>query len=127
MDVSGQNVSVPNVRPVLSNRFGDVYPDRVTLAVKKSLFAGSTRTDVALRHVSVVKVDVHRSIVLGIVCLLLFPLIITIPIGIMLLWGTPSVVVSAGGGDLPSAGPPWAKREAEDFASAVRKQIFKEG
>jgi hypothetical protein len=106
--------------PILANRFGTVYPDRVMLNAK--------RVSLAHRGVLMWHCVTYRSsrcqrhhIMLGF--LLLLP-ILTIPISILFFWGFPSVVVAAGGGRIEAIGMPWAKSEAEAMATAVRSQLF---
>jgi len=118
----------------VSNMFGSVSDKRVVYFRKKGWFSGGSREDVPLRHVTSVRIDKARSIIGGIIFVLIglatiyFVVgIIPLVIGILLLWGSPTVVVNTAGGDLSAAkGWPWQKEAAEEFVEALRKQLFKE-
>ena len=118
----------------VSNIFGSVSDKRVVYFRKKGWFSGGSREDVPLKHVTSVRIDKARSIVGGIIFILIglatiyFVVgIIPLAIGILLLWGSPTVVVNTAGGDLSAAkGWPWQKEAAEEFVEALRKQLFKE-
>ena len=118
----------------VNNMFGSVSDKRVVYFRKKGWFSGGSREDVPLRHVTSVRIDKARSIIGGIIFVLIglatiyFVVgIIPLAIGILLLWGSPTVVVNTAGGDLSAAkGWPWQKEAAEEFVEALRKQLFKE-
>ena len=118
----------------VSNMFGSVSDKRVVYFRKKGWFSGGSREDVPLRHVTSVRIEKARSIIGGIIFVLIglatiyFVVgIIPLAIGILLLWGSPTVVVNTAGGDLSAAkGWPWQKEAAEEFVEALRKQLFKE-
>ena len=115
-----------------SNEFGTVTKDRVTYFRKKGWFSGGSREDVPIRHVTSVRYEKTRSIGGGIVLLLIGLLTITfiigIPIafiGILLLWGSPTVVVNTSGGDKNiMTSLPWKNNNAQEFANAVRTRLF---
>lgn len=66
-------------------------------------------------------------VVIGLFLVLAIIGIIPLAIGILLIWGTPTVnVVTAGGTATPVKGWPWQKEEAEAFVSALRNQLFSE-
>jgi hypothetical protein len=117
-----------------NNVFGTVSDKRVVYFRKKSWFSGGSREDVPLRHVTSVRVEKTRSIIWGIIFIVigLFTIyfvvgVIPLAIGVLLLWGSPTVVVNTAGGDLSAAkGWPWQKKDAEEFVEALRKQLFKE-
>jgi len=118
----------------VSNMFGSVSDKRVVYFRKKGWFNGGSREDVPLRHVTSVRIEKARSIIGGIIFVLIglatiyFVVgIIPLAIGILLLWGSPTVVVNTAGGDLSAAkGWPWQKEAAEEFVETLRKQLFKE-
>jgi len=118
----------------VSNMFGSVSDKRVVYFRKKGWFSGGSREDVPLRHVTSVRIEKTRSIIGGIIFVLIglatiyFVVgIIPLAIGILLLWGSPTVVVNTAGGDLSAAkGWPWQKEAAEEFVETLRKQLFKE-
>jgi len=121
-------------RTFIDNPFGVVTNKRVVYFRKKGWFSGGSRQDVPLRHVTSVRVETFRSIGLGIflvligLVLLAFVIgIIPLIFGILLLWGSPMVVVNTTGGDREfMTGWPWHRQLAEDFAEALRKQLFRE-
>ena len=118
----------------VNNMFGSVSDKRVVYFRKKSWFSGGSREDVPLKHVTSVRIEKTRSIIGGIIFVLIglaticfLVGIIPLVIGIILLWGSPTVVVNTAGGDLSAAkGWPWQKEAAEEFVEALRKQLFKE-
>jgi hypothetical protein len=117
-----------------SNIFGSVSEKRVVYFRKKGWLSGGSREDVPLRHVTSVRVENTRSIIGGIVFVLIglstiaFVVgIIPLAIGILLLWGSPAVLINTAGTDLSAAkGWPWQRGDAEKFVEALRKQLFKE-
>ncbi|AKE62963.1 hypothetical protein MYAER_0603 [Microcystis aeruginosa NIES-2549] len=53
--------------------------------------------------------------------------IIPLIVGILLMWGSPTVnVVTAGGTATPVTGWPWQKSEGEAFVNAVHGKLFGE-
>ena len=118
----------------VSNMFGLVSDKRVVYFRKKGWFSGGSREDVPLKHVTSVRIEKTRSIIGGIIFVLIGLVtiyfvvgIIPLVIGILLLWGSPTVVVNTAGGDLSAAkGWPWQKGDAEEFVKALHKQLFKE-
>ncbi len=99
---------------------------------KKSWFSGGVREDVPLKQIVSVRFETSRAIFGGLVCvalglaLLSFVIgIIPLILGILLLWGSPRVVVvTAGGTAVPVIGWPWQKKQGESFVSALRTQLF---
>ena len=118
----------------VSNAFGQVTDRRVVCHRKKGWFSGGSREDVALRDVASVRVDTARSIIGAVLLILLglgLPLgygigIILLAFGVLLIWGSPSVVVNTAAADLEAMkGWPWERRLAEEFAQALRSQLVK--
>jgi hypothetical protein len=120
--------------------FGSVTNKRVIYFRNKGWFRGGSREDIPLKHITSVRLDVTRRIVMG-GLLLLYGLFLIklagfwgfvlgfIPggLGVLLLWGSPSVVVNTAGQDLKAArGFPWKREEATLFVEALRKQLFGE-
>lgn len=103
----------------------------------KGWLSGGAREDIPLQHVTSVRLDTCRR-ALGAIILLLIGLIMTfssgplrVPgallfaLGVLLVWGWPSVVVNTAGRDLnASKGWPWQRAEANEFVEALRNQIF---
>jgi len=125
---------------IASTAFGTVTDKRVTYFRNKSWFSGGSQQDLPLRHVTSVRVDTSRSIFGGlfllVIALVIFGVasdagkiiaLLPLALGILILWGSPKVVVNTAGGDLNAATSwPWTKDEAESFASALRGQLFKD-
>ena len=122
----------------VENPFGTVTNKRVIYYRAKGWFSGGSREDIPLQHVTSVRLDVMRSVVLGILLLLVgfallaadggFKLfgIILLVLAVFMLWGSPAVVVNTAGRDLNAAkGLPWQRGEANAFVDALRAQLFK--
>ncbi|MFU2158402.1 hypothetical protein [Caldisericum sp. AR60] len=118
----------------VSNVFGTVTDRRVVYFRKKGWFSGGAREDVPLRHVTSVRIDTTRNIIGGVIFVLIglatirFVVgVIPLAIGVLLFWGSPTVVINTAGGDLNvEKGWPWEKKSAEEFVEALHKQLFKE-
>ena len=116
------------------NAFGTVTDRRVVYLRKKGWFSGGSREDVPLRHVTSVRVDIVRSVIVGVVLLMIGVMLIVFIVGIvplffgvMLLWGSPTVVVSTSGANQEfMTGWPWHRQEAEAFSNALRQQLFRD-
>ncbi|HUX28082.1 MAG TPA: hypothetical protein VMV39_04810 [Terracidiphilus sp.] len=124
---------------VVSNMFGTVTNKRVVYFRNKGWFSGGSRQDIPLKHVTSVRLDTSRSLVGGIILLLIglgflatsggakIIGIIIIAVAALFLWGSPTVVVNTSGNDLNAAkGFPWLRGEATAFVDALRKQLFHE-
>jgi hypothetical protein len=123
----------------VENSFGTITSKRVIYYRGKGWFSGGSREDIPLQHVTSVRFDISRSIISAIVFLLIgLGLIasgdvVAILIGIfftifavVLMWGSPSVVVNTSGVDLNAAkGLPWQRGEANAFVESLHKQLFK--
>jgi hypothetical protein len=127
-----------NEQTVVENPFGTVTSKRVIYYRAKGWFSGGSREDIPLQHVTSVRLDISRSVLGGILSLLIaLPLlagdgpipvlgIILAVLGVILLWGSPAVVVNTAGRDLNAAkGYPWQRAEANAFVEALRQQLFK--
>lgn len=121
----------------VSNEFGTVTSKRVIYQRKKGWFSGGSREDIPLQHVTSVRLETTRSILGGILLLLLGLSLLASPgggkiVGILLLiwafivlWGSPTVVVNTAGADLNAAkGLPWTRGAAAEFVEALRSQLF---
>lgn len=121
---------------IFSNRFGEISDRRLIYLWKKHWFSGKRRVDIPIKQVVSVSHDTDRSIfyglfltVVGISLLRYFNFfgIIFFLTGIFMIWGSPRVTVrNAGAENMPSVGFPWEKKSAEEFAVAVRNQLFKD-
>jgi hypothetical protein len=116
-----------------SNRFGEVHADRITFNVRKSWFAGSIREDIPSKHITTVRIETKRSVVIGVILILIGLVFINgiigwlaLVLGVFFLLGAPTVTIFTAGGDSRSSqGNPFQGSEGESFASAVRASIFK--
>jgi len=131
---------IQNEQTYVNNSFGTVTDKRVIYFRAKGWFSGGSREDIPLKHVTSVRVDIKRHLIVGIVVgligLAIFGSgevsgviggIILIVIAILLLWGSPLVVVNTAGQDISAAhGFPWQRAEANTFVEALRKQLFRE-
>ena len=122
----------------VENPFGTVTSRRVIYYRSKGWFSGGSREDIPLQHVTSVRVDIARSMLGGILFVLVglgllsvgggaaVVGVLLIALAVIFLWGSPAVVVNTAGRDLSAAkGWPWQRGEAEAFADALRGQLFK--
>jgi hypothetical protein len=121
-----------------SNEFGEVYPDRIVVNSKKGWFGGGSREELPIRHVTSVRLETNRSVVGGIVCVLLalvalssgtgaFMLVGLIigAFGVVLLIGWPKISVNTAGNDLQiMTGTLLQKDAAGQYVAAVKKALF---
>jgi hypothetical protein len=117
--------------------FGTVTNKRVIYQRAKGWFSGGSREDIPLKHVTSVRLDTTRHILLGILLVLIgLPLAfapdshngvvgsVLFCLAVLLLWGSPTVVVNTAGQDKNAAhGWPWQRAEAIAFVDAVRSQL----
>lgn len=123
---------------LIQNIFGAVTSKRVTYYRNKSWFSGGSREDIPLQHVTSVRVDITRSLIAGVLLLLIGLGMVAadgvgikilglgaLGIGVLMLWGSPAVTVNTAGQDLNAMkGLPWQRDEANQFVEALRKQLF---
>lgn len=125
---------------VADTAFGSVTDRRVQFQANKGWFGGGSQEDLPLRHVTSVRVETVRHIIIAAIfgfaalgCMasgdamaVLIGLVFA-AVAVFFMWGSPRVVLNTAGGDLrPSTGWPWLKPEAQAFSSAVRSQLFKD-
>ena len=123
---------------LIQNSFGTVTSKRVIYYREKGWFSGGSREDIPLQHVTSVRLDISRNIISGLLFLLIaLPFISTegeqkiigiilSVVGVLFIFGSPSVVVNTAGRDLNAAkGFPWKRGEAKSFVEALRNQLFK--
>ena len=119
------------------NEFGTVTNKRVIYYREKGWFSGGSREDIPLQHVTSVRLDTKRSLLGGVLLLLIgFAMlgaesglkivgVVLILLAVLLLWGSPTVVVNTAGRDLnASKGLPWKRPAANAFVEALRQQLF---
>jgi hypothetical protein len=121
----------------VENGFGTVTSRRVIYFREKGWFSGGSREDIPLQHVTSVRLETARSFIGGILLLVVGLAllvgsgamkilgVVLIVLAVLLLWGSPKVVVNTAGRDLNTAkGFPWKRPEANSFVEALRKQLF---
>ena len=119
------------------NEFGTVTNKRVIYYREKGWFSGGSREDIPLQHVTSVRLDTKRSLLGGVLLLLIgFAMlgaesglkivgVVLILLAVLLLWGSPTFVVNTAGRDLnASKGLPWKRPAANAFVEALRQQLF---
>lgn len=118
--------------------FGTVTSRRVIYRRSRTWFRGGIREDIPLQQVTAVRLDIRRSIGFGALLLavgLLLPAVdpalglaglATLGLAVLLLWGSPAVIVGTAGCELIAAqGYPWERADASTFVEALRGQLFK--
>ena len=129
-----------NSQPDFSNSFGTVHSNRIEFKAKKHWWAGGSHEELPLRHVTSIRIETSRSILLGIVLVLAGMAIMSIGesaavvigaisllFGIVLIIGHPSIRINTAGQDTRTiAGSPGSKSEANRFINAVRERLFEE-
>ena len=124
----------------VSNAFGTVTNRRVIYHAARGWLGGGAREDIPLHHVTSVRLEMSRPVLLGILLFLIgLPLLAAPTAGAVLLglfaiacailafWGSPTVAVNTAGQDHKAAkGTPWQRAEASAFVDALRAQLFKE-
>ncbi|TDK28642.1 hypothetical protein E2F46_01885 [Luteimonas aestuarii] len=121
----------------VENAFGTVTNKRVVYYRNKGWLSGGSREDIPLQHVTSVRLDVSRSIIAGLFFLLVGMTLLAadgglkilgllfVAFAVILLWGSPRVIVNTAGRDLNAAkGWPWHRQEAAAFVDALRTQLF---
>lgn len=122
---------------IASGVFGTVTDKRVIYQRAKGWFSGGSREDIPLKHITSVRLETTRyglgGILLALVGLscLAGPSaggnvvgVVLILLAILLLWGSPTVVVNTAGQDKnASRGWPWERNVATAFVEAVRNQL----
>lgn len=120
------------------NEFGEVYAERITFNVRKSLFGGAVREDFPVKHITSVRHETKRWPIWGAILILvglaalssgsgggiLIGLVLA-ALGVVLLVGVGAVSVNTAGGERRiSLGKPFQNAEAEAYARAVREAVF---
>ena len=127
-----------NTNSHFSNSFGSVFNNRVEFKVKKRWWSGGSHEELPLRHVTSVRVETSRSIVGGILLVLvglgflatgevgmMFVGLVFGAVALLLLIGHPSVRINTAGQDTRNiAGAPGSNSEAERFIAAIREKLY---
>ena len=118
--------------------FGNVTDKRVIF--RKKWVGGGSRVDIPLKHVTSVRLDTNRSllliatlIVIAIACFYvrsdsaIFVGVLALMLDVLLLRGSPTIIVNTSGRDTERRqGQPWQRRQADEFAEAIRRQLVRE-
>jgi hypothetical protein len=121
---------------IINNLFGIVTDRRITY--KTSSGNGSDREDIPLRHVTAVRIVHQRNVVVAILAAIValigfnsgegFGISVGIFFGVLAVLsiiGHCRVVINTAGADHRSqSARAWHKKEAEEFAAAIRDQLF---
>ena len=121
----------------IENEFGTITNKRVIYYRAKGWFSDGSREDIPLQQVTSVRVGISRSVFVGTLFVLVSLALLgadgdAIVLGVLfftvaflLMWGSPTVVVKTSGRHLKAAkGLPWQRQSADDFAEALRQQLF---
>lgn len=122
---------------LVSNAFGSVGPDRIRYMANKSWFGGGVLEELPIRHVTMIRIETRRNLLLGTFLALaglagfamgdagMIGGIVLLAGAGLVFWGAPTVTVNTAGGDTrPAAGWPWQYEEANSFVKEVRKALF---
>ncbi|MEP0547958.1 MAG: hypothetical protein ABJF88_13570 [Rhodothermales bacterium] len=132
-----QSILHGNEQQIASTGYGTVTDRRVVFRSKKGWFSGGSQEDLPLKHITSVRMEINRHVLLGLLLLLggffafnadqAFFGTLMIVIAVLLLWGSPRVVLNTAGSDLrPAIGFPWTRQEASTFVKAVQSQLFRD-
>jgi len=124
---------------IASGIFGTVTSKRVIYNSKRGWFSGGAREDIPLKHVTSVRFTIARSVLAGILFVMVGPILMFYPDGgalaavaglallalaVLSFWGSPSVAVNTAGRDASSAtGLPWQRKDAAEFVDAIRDHM----
>lgn len=119
------------------NGFGQVFSDRVCFQLKKPWFGGSVQEDYALRHITTVRAEVSRNVLLGVILGLIGLVcmssgggavilgLVFAGLAVLVIIGNPAVtIVTAGGEPRTSVGGFSQHEDAKNFAAAVKQALF---
>jgi hypothetical protein len=119
---------------LVTGMFGTVTNKRVIYNRAKTWFNGGSREDIPLKHVTSVRLETKRHFLGGFFLLLIsIPLlavgigILSLALAVLLMWGSPMIVLNTAGQDKnASQGWPWQRSAALLFVEAVRHQLVAE-
>ncbi len=124
-------------KTLIENEFGTVTTKRVIYYRNKGWISGGSREDIPLQHVTSVSLEINRRIVLGLfmslVAIVGFNIggvgivfwFLSNALAIILVWGSPTVIVNTSGRDINAAiGWPWKRAAANAFVDTLRQQLF---
>ena len=121
----------------IENAFGTVTDRRIIYFRSKGWFSGGSKEVISLQRVTSVRLEISRPLLLGVPLLLLGLILLrgngvlamtgaaAIAFAVLLLWGSPLVVVNAAARGLnKEKGWPWQKPEAEAFVETLREGLI---
>jgi len=121
----------------IENAFGTVTDRRIVYFRSKGWLSGGSKEVIALQRVTSVRLEISRPLLLGVPLLLLGVTLLigngvlaitggaAIAFALLLLWGSPMVVVNAAARGLnKEKGWPWQKSEAEAFVETLREGLL---
>src|SRR5690606_29571350 len=102
-----------NEQQIASTGYGTVTDRRVVFHSKKGWFSGGSQEDLPLQHITSVRMETNRHVLLGLLLLVsgffafnadqVIVGTLLIVIAALLLWGSPRVVLNTAGSDLRPA------------------------
>jgi hypothetical protein len=120
----------------IENVFGTVTDRRIIYFRSKGWFSGGSKEVISLERVTSVRLEISRPFLLGVPLLLVGLILLrgnsvlaitggaAIVLAVLLLWGSPVVVVNAAVRGLnKEKGWPWQKPEAEAFVETLREGL----
>ena len=120
----------------VANAFGTVTDRRIVYFRSKGWFSGGSKEVISLQRVTSVRLETSRPFLLWVPLLLLGLILLrengvlaitggaAIGLAVLLLWGSPMVVVNAAARGLnKEKGWPWQKPEAEAFVETLREGL----
>jgi hypothetical protein len=120
----------------IENAFGTVSDRRIIYFRSKGWFRDGSKEVISLQRVTSVRLEISRPVLLAVPVLLLGLIFLrgngalaitgvaAIAFAVLLLWGSPVVVVNAGARGLKKEkGWPWQKPEAEAFVETLREGL----
>lgn len=138
MNVQASVAGTPaSEQQLVTGIFGTVTSKRVIYNRSRGWFSGGSREDIALAHVTSVRIDTKRHVLWGILLALvgltllggqtgngIFAGLVCLALAALFVWGSPTVYVNTAGQDRNRASSwPWHRQQATDFVEAIRQQI----
>jgi Na+/H+ antiporter NhaC len=120
----------------IENAFGTVTDRRIIYFRSKGWFSDGSKEVISLQRVTSVRFEISRPVLLAVPLLLLGLILLrgngvlailggaAIALAVLLLWGSPVVIVNAGARGLnKEKGWPWQKPDAEAFVETLREGL----
>jgi hypothetical protein len=139
MNTSATGGPATQEQTMVTGIFGTVTNKRVIYMRSRGWLSGGSREDIALAHVTSVRLDTKRHILGAILFFLIGLGMLAVPtntsptqiggaillaLAVLFVWGSPAVHVNTAGQDKNSAQSwPWHRKQASAFVEAIRQQI----